>query len=109
MGRSSVVAGTSFEGRASIIKRHCRDGRKVILKREPNNQYDANAIAVYLEVPRIGGLFGKSLKQIGFIKASTAKSLAKKMDSGVEVTGFVRSFYAPAGWDSPRVSLTLEY
>lgn len=58
MGRSSIVAGTGFEGRAVIIQRYCKEGSKVALKREPNNKHDSNSIAVYLEVPRLFGLFG---------------------------------------------------
>lgn len=109
MGRRSIVAGTGFEGRARIIKRHCREGTPVVLKRESNNPHDENAIAVYLKVSRLGGMFGSALKQIGYIKASTAKSLAKKMDGGTKVTGWVNSYYAPDGKEHPRVSLELEY
>ena len=73
MVQNAVIAGTGFEGRAKTIRSHCREGRKVILKRDPHNKYDANAIEVYIKVP--GLLFGRRLRQIGFIKAGTAKSL----------------------------------
>lgn len=36
MRRSSIVAGTGFEGRAAIIQHHCKEGSNVVLKREPN-------------------------------------------------------------------------
>jgi len=109
MGKSAIVAGTGFEGRALIIQRHCEEGKEVILKREPNNKHDENAIAVYFQVPRLFGLLGTAEKQIGYIKANTAKSLAKKMDSGKQVKGHVKSFYSPEGREHPRVTLELEY
>jgi hypothetical protein len=108
-GRNAIVAGTGFEGRGKVIQGHCKIGRKVILKGEPNNSHDANAIAVFLEVPRMGGLFGSSLKQIGYIKKDTAKSLAHKMDDGVSVNGYVKSYYAPDAKDHPRVTLELDH
>lgn len=107
MKKGTIVAGTGFEGRNRVIKKHCREGMEVALKREPKNKYDPNAIAVYIKIPRIGGLLGSRYKQIGYIKASTAKSLSKLMDSGVKVTGKVRSYYAPEGRDFPRVSLEI--
>lgn len=108
MAKSSIVTGTGFEGRKSIIDRYCKEGRGVVLKREPNNSHDENAVAVYLRVPRLFGLLGASKKQIGYIKSNTAKSLAKKMDSGTKVTAYVKSFYAPEGMDHPRVTIELD-
>lgn len=109
MGSNAIVAGTGFEGRERIITKHCRDGMEVVLKRQPRNEYDPNAIAVYLKIPRFFGLLGYSLRQIGFLKASKAKNLAQKIDSGTIVTAKVSSFFAPADMDHPRVSLQLEY
>ncbi|MCW8917162.1 MAG: HIRAN domain-containing protein [Magnetovibrio sp.] len=109
MGRNSIVAGTGFEGRAQIIRKHCKEGLFVQLIREPNNPHDPNAIAVHLSVPKFFGLMGQTSKKIGYIKASTAKSLAKKMDAGMAVRARIKSFYAPSGKDIPRVSLRLDY
>ncbi len=107
MRKNAVVAGTGFEGREKIVQKHCREGMEVVLKRDPKNKYDTNAVAVFLKVPRIGGLLGSSLIQIGHIKANTAKSLAKAMDSGSEVTGTVKSFWAPEDREHPRVTLEI--
>jgi hypothetical protein len=79
----------------------------ITLVREPHNPHDPNAVAVYIDVPRVGGLLGSSRKQIGFIKASTAKSLAKAMDSGRRVTGNVKSFWAPDDREFPRVTVEI--
>ncbi len=105
MRKSAIVAGTGFEGRAMTIKKHCRDGMEVVLKREPRNEQVHNAIAVYLNVQRLGGIFGSSLNQIGYIKSNTAKSLSKLMDSGVTVTAHIKSFWSPDDRDFPRVTL----
>ena len=75
------------------------------MKRDPENKYDTNAISVYLETPVVFGLLGHSLMQIGFIKASTAKSLAKKMDAGIDIKASIVSFWAPPDKEFPRVTI----
>jgi hypothetical protein len=109
MTRTAIVAGTGFEGRDKIIRKHCRAGVPVFLRRDPSNKHDPNAVAVLLDVPRVGGLFGSTRKQIGFIKAHTAKSLSKRLDQGEEIKGSVKSLYAPEGRDFPRVTVELDY
>ncbi len=113
MGKAAVVAGTGFKNsngsdRASIIRNNVREGMAVFLVREPNNEHDQNAVAVYIEAGGIFG-FGKSKKQIGYIKATRSNVVAKKLDSGESIHGKVRSFNAPEGKSHPRVSLELEY
>lgn len=108
MKRQISVAGTGFEDRAEIIKRYCKKNRKLKFIREPDNPHDENAIAVYILVPFIPFLLSQKMK-IGYISAGIAKSLAKKMDSGVKVTGYVRTYYAPDYIDHPRVSAVIHY
>jgi hypothetical protein len=105
--KTAVVAGTGFEGRAEVIRAHCREGSRVVLKRDPANPHDSNAVGVFLEVPRLFGLFGKALRQIGFIKAHAAKSLAKRLDEGTVVYASVKSYWAPSDREHPRVTLHL--
>ena len=109
MSRLAVVAGTGIEGRALIIRRHAHKGLPVFLKRDHNDPHDENSIAVYLPVPRLGGMLGKSNEQIGYIKDNLATWLGRKMDSGKTVTATVSSYYAPPLEESPRVTLRLEY
>ena len=109
MGKDAIVAGTGFEGRAEVIRKHVKEGMPVQLRRDPSNPHDPNAIAVLILVPRLFGLLGQSLTQIGYIKAGAAKGLAARIDTGTEIFGFVKSFYAPNGLDHPRVSLRLEW
>ena len=113
MGKSAVVAGTGFENgdgseRATIIRKHVKDGMPIFLVREPDNKHDPNAVAVFIE---IGGLFGlgKSRKQIGYLKSSRSNIVASKLDAGEDITGSVKSHYAPGEKKHPRVSLELEY
>ena len=103
----AVVAGTGFEGRAETIRKYCRDGLPVRLVREPNNPHDPNAIAVYLEFPRL--LFGVAKEQIGYIKAPRASKLHKRLDDGEIPSAQVASFYAPPDKEFPRVSLDIEF
>lgn len=105
MKKNAIVAGTGFDGREQIIRKYCKKGLKVTLKREPKNEHDENAIAVYLEIPVLFGVLGKSSKQIGYIKATTAKSIAEKMDKGQKFTASVISYFAPSEKDHPRVSI----
>ena len=111
MGRTANVAGTGYinsdgSRRRNIIRRFVREDMRVTLRRDP---HDINAVAVYVSAPRLFGLLGTTLKQIGYLKASAAINVAKKMDSGESLTGRVGSYYAPPGEDHPRVSLVLKY
>lgn len=108
MRKNAIVAGTGYEGRDKIIRSYCKKGAEVFLKRKPKNVHDSNAIVVYLSVPKVFGLLGRELKDIGFIKASTARSLAKVMDSDIKISAHVDSYWAPSsGRDFPRVSITI--
>lgn len=107
MTKTAIVAGTFFANsdgtaRHEIIRKHCQEGREVVLRREPDNPNDPNAIGVFLKIP---GLFGAKLRQIGFIKAGTAAHLAKRIDAGEKVTASVKSFWAPAENEAPRVTI----
>ena len=88
------VAGVSF--RQDEVKR-CKIGDKTKLVREPHNEYDKNAIAVF-----VGG------RKIGFIPKKRNSELASFMDAGgvietrlLEFTGGVDDF--------PIVGAVIEY
>ena len=114
MGRTTTVAGTGYKNtdgssRHNIIRRYVRENMRVTLRREPHNTHDINAVAVYVSAPRLFGLLGTTLKQIGYLKASAAISIANKMDAGESLSGRVGSCYVPPGNDHPRVSIALKY
>jgi len=114
MGRTVNVAGTENcnpdgSSRRNIIRRFVREDMYVTLRREQHDTHDINTVAVYVSTPRFFGLLGTTLKQIGYLKANTSKSIASKMDTRESLTGRVGSYYAPTGNDHPRVILVLEY
>ena len=73
------LAGVSFEGRQDRIA-GLAIGSELALKRQPENQYDANAIAV---------LYGEL--QIGFISKGIAKHLAPLIDDGARYRARIES------------------
>ncbi len=58
-----------------IAQRGLSIGHTLQLVREPNNEYDSNAIAIYAEV------FGKREK-LGYVNKGNATRIAKRMDAG---------------------------
>ncbi|MCH4563339.1 HIRAN domain-containing protein [Halomonas sp. EGI 63088] len=106
MGFSAIVAGTGFEGRAARIRMFAHPGDAVELRREPDNPYDENAVAVYLRVRRWYTLFRPVPLQIGYLKKARAASLSKKMAEGVSIREavIVSTYKADK---HPRVSLKI--
>lgn len=110
----AVLAGTSFPNtdgslRSQLIRRHCKNGALIYLRRELDNQDNINAVAVFLEVPRLFGFFGKTLRQIGYIKTDEIKDLTRRMKAGENIRGRVSSFNVPEGGGYPRVNIDIEY
>ena len=64
------VAGVTFEGRQAVVA-SLQYGEAVVLKREPSNRYDANAI----RVERVDGA------QIGYLPKELAARIAPVMDA----------------------------
>jgi len=77
----SKVTGTSFYD-DGIIELHCKKGTELHLERDPSNEHDENAIKVMATTP-------SGLKQIGHITKTLAKTLAKEMDNGSDVTATI--------------------
>ena len=107
MARTANVAGTGDKNpdgsiRRNIIRRFVRENMLVTLSREPRG---SNAIAVYVSAPRLFGILGPTLKQIGYIDSSLAESIAKIMDAGESLTGRVACLYAPLKKNNPRISI----
>ena len=109
-GVRAIVAGTGFEGRAPNIRRFCREGVAVQLRREPYNPYDKDAIAVYMRCSQLFGLW-RPWMSIGYVKAARADGLAPKMDSGQYKVrrAYVHSFDVYPGLEHPRVSIQIEF
>ncbi len=67
------LAGVTFEGRQEVVAR-LQPGAPLRLERQPDNEYDPNACALY-------DPFGD---QVGFLNRRLAAELAPLLDSGVE-------------------------
>lgn len=81
----SKIAGVTMRNdngieRQDIIAARCEEGDALALVREPDNEFDYNAIAVY----HIGG-DGKAF-QLGYIGAELAEEMAERLDDGAPVT-----------------------
>lgn len=79
----------------------------MILRREPDNKFDANAIAVDMLVKRWYTLFKEVPVQIGYIKKQRAASMSRQIDVGGKViSARIESMYMER--NHPRVSLVIE-
>jgi single-stranded-DNA-specific exonuclease len=76
---NSKLVGVSFEGRQDVIS-GLRVGSELELERQPDNPYDANAIAV-----RYGNL------QVGFIRREIAAHLGPRIDAGARYRARIAS------------------
>ena len=75
----SKIVGVSFEGRQDTIA-GLRVGTDLTLERQPDNQFDPNALAVYY-----GAL------QLGFVRKQIAKHLAPLIDDGARYRARIES------------------
>ena len=77
------VTGTTFENRQErleFLKRFRLEDLSVTLEREPNNQYDRNAIQVVVHIKPI-----TKKTVIGYIPKELARELSKVIDIGVQL------------------------
>jgi hypothetical protein len=70
-----------------------RNGQRIQAVREPNNEHDANAVAITT---------GRPAKKIGYVNKQRAAWVAKVLDAGQELDGIIIQTKAA----SPRVLLT---
>ena len=81
--------------RQSYISRYCRPGMPLLFKREPNNPYDPNAVAVYINARAL--LFFKATVQIGYLNEEVAQEIAHHIDKGQPVTGVINEVTGGSG------------
>lgn len=63
---------------------------KIWLRREPENEYDPNAIAVFTEIIELSDRSYGSLEvQLGFLSGEDAQNMAVLMDSGIQFEAVV--------------------
>jgi hypothetical protein len=73
------VMGIHVENRRENIMKYVKQGSKFVLTREPENEYDKNAILI--ELPVRGG---KHKLDLGYVPKETAAEIAPLIDSGIE-------------------------
>lgn len=81
------AAGTSFENRQErlrYLKQFHSDDLSVTLEREPENQYNSNAIQIIVHIKSI---CRKTV--IGYVPKLMAKELSKVIDAGIQVKGML--------------------
>ena len=66
----SKIAGTTFQQGSQDIIRTLKPGHLLFVKREKDNKYDKNAIAIYSD----------ETHKLGYVPKDTAETLAPKMD-----------------------------
>jgi len=74
---NSKLVGVTFEGRQAVIST-LKGNEKLRTRREPENEYDKNAVAVDV-------LTGKEWLPIGYIAKDKNQEIAKSMDAGEEI------------------------
>lgn len=88
------IAGTTFDRRQDIIEELSDDGmlepgQILLLKREPENPYDRNAISV---------IHPDTMQQLGFIGKDLASTMAPNMDRGVKYSVEVNQVTGGTGY-----------
>ena len=78
---NTKVAGVTYDNpdgkdRQSIIKKNCKQGMNLILKREPDNPYDKNAVGVWIKTK---SFLSSSEDQIGYLKKMDAKLVSDNL------------------------------
>ncbi|WP_434980444.1 HIRAN domain-containing protein [Daejeonia sp. YH14] len=90
---SSIVAGTSYQNLTDIEEKIILNESKLELKREPKNEYDEFAVAVFFEGHKLG-----------YIPRSKNQTIARLMDAG-------KQFYAKVKakeWEGKWLRLDME-
>jgi hypothetical protein len=95
--RVTSVAGAARHHREALESEAAAPGRPLMLRRDPDNQHDANAIAVHAAD---GG------EQIGWVPREVAAELAGEIDAGRAWSAVVLREQRPSPRD-PRSGLTM--
>lgn len=77
------VAGVTFENRQErlqFLQQFKREDLVITLEREPDNQYDSNAVKVVVHIKPI-----RRRTAIGYLPKELANPLAKVLDSGIQI------------------------
>lgn len=79
----SIVGSTFYPGASAAIER-LMPGQPLLLKRQPQNKHDKNAVAVIGQVRRTASRQTDQV-QLGFVPRQVAAEIAPIMDAGIKV------------------------
>lgn len=97
---NSKLVGVTFEGRQAVIST-LKGGEKLRTRREPENEYDKNAVAVDVYI-------NKEWLPIGYIAKDKNQEIAKSMDAGEKVKIILSNITGGDG-KSFGINIELEY
>ncbi|MBK8467933.1 MAG: HIRAN domain-containing protein [Chloracidobacterium sp.] len=95
-----MVAGVSFEGRGEVIADHLAEHDPVVLRREPRNPYDPNAVAIHLTT--------SEGQKIGYVPKAMAAEMAPLLDGGLEPFAFCKRILDRGTYPIPVVVVRME-
>ena len=86
----SKIAGVTAKNddgkfRQDYIRAFCKPGMPLILRREPDNKYDRNAISIWIKA-KVLLIFSNEVK-IGYINTGLAEELARWLEKGHNISG----------------------
>ena len=93
----TTVTGTNYSGHHEIITT-LTESSSLILRREPANQYDPNAVAVFTSDDR----------QIGYLNATLARSIASSIEPSISITAKITSL-TPLKRSPAKKKVTIEF
>jgi predicted enzyme related to lactoylglutathione lyase len=89
----SKVAGVTASNpdgndRQKYIRAFCKSGMELILRREADNKFDSNAVAVWINAKAL--IFFSSEVQIGYLNADIAGEISRHLDNGGHVEAKIK-------------------
>jgi single-stranded-DNA-specific exonuclease len=91
------------QSRQHLVSKHAFEGCTVTLVREPQNQYDSNAILV--TIPKKGSKTGEMV-EIGYVDKENAAYIAPKIDNGQVVECQIR--HLTGGTNGHNIGINLD-
>jgi len=107
-----LVAGTKYRCEAGNLRTFA-EGSRLLLRREPENMHDANAIAVFANVQ--ARMPTPTWLHVGYVPAALAKFLSPMMKAGLVLSAVARrieptklAVWAELVWEQEEPPLTKE-
>lgn len=96
LGLVTTFARGSAHNAHTYRRADLQKGRWIELRREPENAYDPNAVAMHL---------AESTARFGYVSRGRAPAVARRMDAGEDIAGV--TIWGPSGGDDDRSTLVL--